>query len=388
MKQVLLSTAMIVATMVSGQVLIDDTNTVETPTAGAVLDLNSEDKGLLLPRLGVTQVNDDMKQEGMVFYDANGKCFKGWDGTNWQVLGDDCLPPTEFDLVISITEPGFVSEGESQTFEVSLDPAIQPGVEITVDYTTVDGTATAGDDYTTVNGTLTFNEANPGPLLITVPTLSDGELEAPEIYNVTLSNAQATGFGVADIVLGTAIGTIIDDLYVVPPTLIISEYIEGSGNNKYLELYNATSETISLAGYDIQNYQNGNNSATHTTSLNNAAGLTELAPGGILVIKHQSGDAIDANGAPVFENSNICSFNGNDVVALRHNEEIIDQIGEIGVNPGNNLGWTVNDVSNATYNNGLRRLSTITTGNTDWTSSAATEWTVADQNDVSNLGSR
>lgn len=212
MKRILFSLAVLATSIVSSQVLIDDTNTVETPTAGAVLDLNSEDKGLLLPRLGVTQVNDDMKQEGMVFYDANGKCFKGWDGRNWQVLGDDCLPPTDYTLAITITEPFIVEEGDDQTFEVSVLPTPQPGVVITVEYATAGVSATEGADYTGITGTLTFDENNPGPLSIIVNTIDDQEEEALlETYTMTLSSPEVTGFGNVSIITSEAVGTIQDN---------------------------------------------------------------------------------------------------------------------------------------------------------------------------------
>jgi predicted extracellular nuclease len=34
--------------------------------------------------------------------------------------------------------------------------------------------------------------------------------------------------------------------------LFISEYIEGTVNNKYLEIYNPTSAAVNLASYDLQ----------------------------------------------------------------------------------------------------------------------------------------
>ena len=39
--------------------------------------------------------------------------------------------------------------------------------------------------------------------------------------------------------------------------LFISEYVEGSGNNKALEIYNPTSQDIDLALYMIIRYSNG-----------------------------------------------------------------------------------------------------------------------------------
>jgi hypothetical protein len=60
------------------------------------------------------------------------------------------------------------------------------GQTVKVDYTTSDGTATAGSDYTAVNGTLTFA---PGVTSQTfnVPVLVDGIPESDETVNLTLS---------------------------------------------------------------------------------------------------------------------------------------------------------------------------------------------------------
>lgn len=60
--------------------------------------------------------------------------------------------------------------------------------EVSVDYTTANGTATAGLDYTATNGTLTFlaDETN---RTLTIPILNDGLVEASyETFTVTLSN--------------------------------------------------------------------------------------------------------------------------------------------------------------------------------------------------------
>ena len=42
-----------------------------------------------------------------------------------------------------------------------------------------------------------------------------------------------------------------------PTDLFFSEYVEGSGNNKALEIYNPTSQTIDLSKYFIMRYSNG-----------------------------------------------------------------------------------------------------------------------------------
>jgi hypothetical protein len=81
------------------------------------------------------------------------------------------------------------------------------GGPVTVDYTTGDGTATAGSDYTATSGTLTFG---PGEATksFTVPVANDSTHEDGETFQVTLSNV--TGGASMGTPSGAAV-TIADD---------------------------------------------------------------------------------------------------------------------------------------------------------------------------------
>jgi len=65
------------------------------------------------------------------------------------------------------------------------------GKQITVDYATANGTATAGSDYTSASGTLTFN---PGDVSKTfnVSITNDSTSEYDETFTATLSNPSST----------------------------------------------------------------------------------------------------------------------------------------------------------------------------------------------------
>ena len=100
-----------------------------------------------------------------------------------------------------------VTEGDSgtqnATFTVTLAPA--SGQNVSVDYATADGTATAPADYAATSGTLTFA---PGQTTKTVTVLVVGDTldELDETYTVNLSNAVN-----AAILDPTGLGTIIDN---------------------------------------------------------------------------------------------------------------------------------------------------------------------------------
>ncbi|PYQ19145.1 MAG: hypothetical protein DMF79_13320 [Acidobacteria bacterium] len=94
-------------------------------------------------------------------------------------------------------------EPKSLWFVVSLSgPAASP---VTVDYTTLDGTATAGNDYTAVSGTASFAVGQTA-VRVAVPVLGDTQVEGDETFELVLSNAVG-----APIVYGVGQGAILDD---------------------------------------------------------------------------------------------------------------------------------------------------------------------------------
>ncbi|MFA7075910.1 MAG: lamin tail domain-containing protein [Candidatus Izemoplasmatales bacterium] len=104
-------------------------------------------------------------------------------------------------------------------------------------------------------------------------------------------------------------------------TLIISEYVEGSSYNKYLELYNPTLETLDLSEYTLETYFNGKLEATGSLILSGS-----LASGHTIVIGNPQGTLY----SPDLFDSSAINFNGNDVIVLLFNGVIIDSIGKIG----------------------------------------------------------
>lgn len=139
----------------------------------------------------------------------------------------------------------------------------------------------------------------------------------------------------------------------LPTDLFFSEYIEGSGNNKALEIFNGTGSAIDLAagGYNIQMFFNGNTTATLTINL---AGT--LADGEVFVIAHSS--ANPAILAQADQTNGSTWFNGDDAIALRKGTTLIDVIGQIGADPGTEWGSGLT----STADNTLRRKSTVLTG--------------------------
>jgi predicted extracellular nuclease len=162
--------------------------------------------------------------------------------------------------------------------------------------------------------------------------------------------------------------------------LFISEYIEGSSNNKYIELYNPTDSPIDLSSYDLVKYTNGSATVSNTLTLSGT-----IASKGTFVIE-DSAEGLGVT-ADLSTNSAVMDFNGDDVVALRKSSVNIDVIGQIGVDPGSQ--WTGAVCTVGTANGVLRRNASISTGDADGSDAfdPDTEWTCASNDDVSDLGS-
>ena len=97
-------------------------------------------------------------------------------------------------IAVSISGPSTVEEGDTVTYTVSLSPAgVTPTADLTVDYSTSDGTATAGPDYDSTSGELTFTPTAAGAQTFTLKTTDDTLDESDETFTVTLDDPSGGG---------------------------------------------------------------------------------------------------------------------------------------------------------------------------------------------------
>ncbi len=144
-----------------------------------------------------------------------------------------------------------------------------------------------------------------------------------------------------------------------PTELFFSEYVEGSSNNKALEIYNGTGSAIDLVAgsYVIQMYFNG--AATAATTINLTGTVTN---GDVFVLANSSASA--AILAQADQTNGSSWYNGDDAVVLRKGGatgSIIDVIGQVGFDPGTEWGTGLT----STADNTIRRKSSIETGDTN-----------------------
>ena len=144
--------------------------------------------------------------------------------------------------------------------------------------------------------------------------------------------------------------------------LFISEYIEGSSNNKAIEIYNPTSSAIDLGAYKVVRYSNGFGDENDITDVSDEMTLSgSLSPYSTWIITNGDTNSTNEQGYIEIELYNMADqlapfypaplyMNGNDAIGLIKNDELIDLIGKIGENPG--TAWTDDITAGFTDKNG------------------------------------
>lgn len=158
--------------------------------------------------------------------------------------------------------------------------------------------------------------------------------------------------------------------------LFISEYIEGSSNNKCIEIYNPTDASVDLSAYALAFYFNGSNSPSNFP----IPLVGSLAAGDVYVVCDDGAAAVFLAQADLTPTRSF--FNGDDAVALTKDGVNIDVIGVIGNDPGSQWGSGLT----STANNTIRRKVSIAQGNPAGSDDIAAEWDGFDSNTADDLG--
>ena len=179
-------------------------------------------------------------------------------------------------------------------------------------------------------------------------------------------------------------------MFTSQENIFFSEYAEGSSNNKYLEIYNNSDQTVDLTQYAFPNVSNDPTTVGEYEYWNTFDAGATIEPFGIYVIANPSAD-----GAILAEADMTFTYlsNGDDGFKLVYGTEdsftVVDELGDWQGDPGS--GWDVAGVSGGTANHTLVRKSSVQNGSS-WSVSAGTtaedsEWIVYDQDTWTYLGS-
>jgi predicted extracellular nuclease len=169
--------------------------------------------------------------------------------------------------------------------------------------------------------------------------------------------------------------------------LVFSEYVEGSSNNKALEIYNRGTTAVALSRCAVARYNNGGTSPNQTQPLDTLAAVnggtapTMIGPKAVIVIADPSANATITTAAD--GSSGITGYNGDDALELICDGNVVDSFGQVGVDPGTE--WSSGGVG--TVDMTLRR-SCAATGDVISTDvfDPSAEWTQSSLDDFAGLG--
>ena len=211
---------------------------------------------------------------------------------------------------------------------------------------------------------------------VTVPDLPVIDVAVPSVEEGTLSDEIAVvRRPEVDEKLTVLVDLATSRDFLPNPGLFFSEYGKGSGNNRYLEIYNPSLEAAELDGINVCIFKNGSEVAGQTLALFGSLPSYET-----LLICNNKADAELTNAADLV--SAKIDFTGNDAVALIKGDEILDIIGVIGEDPG--TAWPIGEYATGTANHTIIRYPYINRGSATWKSS---QWEVLEKdffNDLKN----
>jgi len=260
---------------------------------------------------------------------------------------------------------GGTSSGDTQapTTPTSLASTAKTSTSISLSWnTSTDNVAVTGYDVyansvlkTTVSGltaTITGLTASTSYSIYVKAKDTAGNSSASSSTIAVTTNASGTGGTASDI--------------------LFSEYIEGSGNNKALEIANNTGASVSLSTYTIKKQTNGAGAWSTGLALSGT-----LATGSkfTIVNSSMSSSCFATGSANISTTATELTFNGNDAVGLFKNGVLIDIIGTFN-------GGTANFAADVT----LRRKSTVTAPST--TFNLSSQWDSYTTDTCSNLGAK
>ena len=146
-------------------------------------------------------LNEPVERACLELYDQSQNALLALQPIWYNIIYDDNDPPA----TIEVDSPSADERAGSLTFTVEL---VTPGSDTAeFEYTTVDGTATAGDDYTSRSGTLTFIPGRSTTQTISVPILNDDVSEPDETFRLQVSGYSGAALEPA----ATGTGTIRND---------------------------------------------------------------------------------------------------------------------------------------------------------------------------------
>ncbi|WP_447634928.1 lamin tail domain-containing protein [Flavobacterium microcysteis] len=158
----------------------------------------------------------------------------------------------------------------------------------------------------------------------TVSVSGTGVFPSPVATSATLVGSNGFTANWSNVSIAASYALDVYSIVTGPPAtdLFISEYVEGSSNNKAIEIYNGTGAPVDLSNYSLRKQSNGSGSYVGNLALSGT-----LNNGETYIIAHSSSTASILAVADITLSNAPMDFNGNDAVGLFKNGTQIDEVG-------------------------------------------------------------
>lgn len=372
---------------------VDNTPSGFTIQNGAPDGIQLSVNGTIVDAVAYEGAMNDLAGNPMEDVDSFGDdMYEGTENQSISHIGLDGSP-----WVVTTSTPGAINTGQILATGTNYPPVANAGL----------------DQLVYVNTSVTLDgsaSSDPNNNIATYQWIKIAGTASPTLANANSATTTFTSPASPDdltyqLVVTDSLGLIARDTVSIAvreqadSKLIISEYIEGSSNNKAYELFNISDEAVDLAPYVIKVSRDGNGWGNYAAGDARDALVLDLtgtvAAGDVYVVANAEADAsVLAQADITFEYSNtnvgaytVC-FNGNDALGLFLDGMLVDVIGD----PTSSLNQDVAGVTSATADHTLIRKSTVTAGNINWVASAGTneedsEWLVQEVDNFGNIGS-
>lgn len=368
--------------------------------------------GVLNAQIFITEITDPNNNAGARYVELFNSGSTDIDlSTGWQLrraTNDYDYTQDPVDLTGTITAGGFYIVCANQTtftstFGFAADQSIGTGGPADSNGDDKIQLLDASSSVVDMFGVLAENSNNAN----TAQNFEDGRAERKETVSTgnatwdanewNVDNDQGFGDGPQDAPDAFDPGAWIGDV-LVATDLFFSEYIEGTSNNRAIEIFNGTGADVDLSAYSVKQSYGGQGWGirSETAMIEYVLPLSgTLADGDVYIFYNTDADAAISSVGDLAlsydtgtQGSRMGAFTGNDPMGLFKNDVLIDIIG---IELDTDGPWDVAGTTGATQNHTLTRKSTITQGNTDWAASAGTdaddsEWVVYAEDYFDDLG--
>lgn len=96
-------------------------------------------------------------------------------------------PPTSTPGSVALAQASYTVSEDGTSLLVSVTRSGGSSGQVSVNYTTLDGTALAGEDYVATSGQLVWQDGETGTKTFSIPLINDGMVEANETFSIQLS---------------------------------------------------------------------------------------------------------------------------------------------------------------------------------------------------------